>query len=192
MRAEAATALTKIGPAARLVLVAVAKTGPAGARNAATKALGKMGVPAVPELLALLRCEHADTRRAAAEALTPFKAGDRAVVEALADGLQDQDEFVRLRCAEALQEIGWAAKPAVPQLRAVLLDINYNVRWVAFNTLLDIGADPRPFLIRLTMCAGRRASSSKRWAWMPGTPRQCCGSLRKAKTIMSPRRRATH
>jgi len=103
--------------------------------KAAAAALGEIGAPAVPGLLAALRDAEEDVRREAAWVLG--KIGDAAAVPGLLAALHDADVDVRVAAAAALGQIGDAT--AVPGLLAALHDADVDVRWTAARALERIG-----------------------------------------------------
>ena len=103
--------------------------------KAAAAALGEIGAPAVPGLLAALRDAEEDVRRKAAWVLG--KIGDAAAVPGLLAALHDADVDVRVAAAAALGQIGDAT--AVPGLLAALHDADVDVRWTAARALERIG-----------------------------------------------------
>ena len=71
-------------------------------RLANVKALGKMGVPAIPALTALLHDRDRNIRQAAAVALGEMGSNAKAAVPSLTELLNDQDSWVRAFTALAL------------------------------------------------------------------------------------------
>jgi HEAT repeat protein len=112
-------------------------------REAAAKALGEIGAPAVPGLLAALGDADADVRRMAAAALGEI--GDAAAVPGLLAALRDANWYVSKAAEAALGEIGDAA--AVPGLLAALGDADWYVRKAAAAALGQIGAPAVPGLL---------------------------------------------
>jgi HEAT repeat protein len=102
--------------------------------KAAAAALGEIGAPAVPGLLAALRDAEEDVRRMAAAALGEI--GDAAAVPGLLAALGDASWYVREAAAAALGQIG---APAVPGLLAALRDAEEDVRREAAKALRRIG-----------------------------------------------------
>jgi len=110
--------------------------------KAAAAALGEIGAPAVPGLLAALRDAEEDVRRAAAAALG--KIGDAAAVPGLLAALGDAGWYVREAAAAALGQIG---APAVPGLLAALRDADADLRRAAAAALKQIGTPAVPGLL---------------------------------------------
>jgi len=100
----------------------------------ATKALVKIGKPAVQPLIAALKDENLYVRLNAAKALGNIT--DPRAVEPLIAALKDENRWVRKNVAEALVKIG---EPAIKPLIAALKDENSDVRWMATKALVKIG-----------------------------------------------------
>jgi HEAT repeat protein len=129
-------------------------------RAAAARALGQIGAPAVPGLLAALRDAEEDVRRAAAAALGEI--GDAAAVPGLLAALGDAEEDVREAAAAALGQIG---APAVPGLLAALRDADWRVRREAAKALRRIGdAAAVPGLLAALRDADWRVRREAAWA----------------------------
>jgi hypothetical protein len=92
-----------LGSPAVKPLIAALKDENSDVRKAAADALVKIGAPAVEPLIAALKDENSDVRQAAAKALG--KIGDPRAVEPLIAALKDKD--VRKAAAEALGRLGW-------------------------------------------------------------------------------------
>jgi HEAT repeats len=106
-------------------------------RIMAITALGEIGSPsAVAFLSNLLSTEiRRDVRVAVISALSQFgKQG----VPTLINALKDKDWYIRYQAANALGEIGFAAKDALPALNDAVKDKNVNVRAAATSTLEEI------------------------------------------------------
>jgi HEAT repeat protein len=86
-------------------LVGAVAAGDAALREAAAKALSKIGEPAVEPLIAVLADRQTATRRAAAQALGLI--GDPRAVGPLAALCQDQSAAVRKAAAAALDSLDW-------------------------------------------------------------------------------------
>jgi HEAT repeat protein len=94
---------------------------------------------AVPALIAALKDENVEVRRAAARSLSNHR--DRRAVPALIEALKDSDAEVRMCAADALGE--FADARAVPGLAALLKDGSKDVRRAALGAL-DEFADQVP------------------------------------------------
>jgi HEAT repeat protein len=122
-----------------------------GALRSARAELGRMSLKwhdkqgedttniAVPALIAALKDENVEVRRAAARSLSNHR--DRRAVPGLIEALKDSDAEVRMCAAEALGE--FADPRAVPGLAALLKDGSKDVRRAALNAL-DEFADKVP------------------------------------------------
>lgn len=131
--------------AARLVEV-LGDRDATGARNAAAEALGRIGEPAIPALLALLEHDGADQRKFAAEILGGI--GSRAAERALIAALEDVDPNVQVAAAEALGRVG--AEEAASALEGVLERPDALLRLSVMEALAQLGrAPPLPVLVAL-------------------------------------------
>jgi HEAT repeat protein len=95
----------------------------------------------VNSLVASLKDERKEVRRAAAEALGRLGAEAKPTLPALVEALKDADADVRWMAADALGQIGAEAKTAVPALVEALKDP--AVRSIAIDALGGIGADAK-------------------------------------------------
>lgn len=104
VRDEAAEGLGNIGePKAVPGLLNIAKTDKGFARYTAVEALTKIGKPAIPALIEVLRVGDWDLRGRTAEALGEI--GDNTAVPALNEALKDKDKNVRQAAAKALEKL---------------------------------------------------------------------------------------
>jgi hypothetical protein len=91
-------------------------------QQAAADALGRIGPPAVPPLVAALESSDPQTRLRAAEVLARMGSDAKDAVPALTRLLDDPDEEIRKAATRALGQIGPAAEEAVPALVRALLE----------------------------------------------------------------------
>ncbi len=152
-QARAATAIGRIGPAAKDAIPALAgalSSPEASVREAAVRAIGQMGPPAketTKQLLKLLKSDKSDNvRAAAAKALGAIAPAQVQVISALTARLSDKDLFVRIAAADALGRFGADAKSAVPALVRALKDENWSIRAHAFEALGKIGKEAKAAL----------------------------------------------
>ena len=82
-------------------------------RSEAAKALGKIGLAAVPALIITLKDENSHVRSGAADALAGIGRAAAPAVPALIIALKDKNSFVRSDAADALGNIGLADAPTV-------------------------------------------------------------------------------
>lgn len=155
VRAAAADALRKIGPASAAAVRDLAeslKDSEAGVRMSAALALGRLkgeARPAVPELIAAAGDEENDTnfglytvtvRQAALSALGTAAAGTGDAVPTFTAVIENPaPDHSRALAARGLGLAGESAKPAAPQLRALLRDRNADVRVAAEEALAALG-----------------------------------------------------
>jgi HEAT repeat protein len=114
----------------------------------ASNALGRIGGPAIPALIAALRDQHVSNpwlRTCAADALKQIDASDTRSISRLVDASGDRDPLVRDAVTHALAHVG---SRAVPALIAALRDGDPLVRSGAEDALGMIGAPAMPALSR--------------------------------------------
>ncbi len=104
---------------------------------AASRALWKIGRPAVPALLAALGEPRSEVRREAARTLGLI--GAPAAVPALAKALDDPDAVVRLKAGEALGRIGPPAEPAADALARLLGEPDEHLQTAGADAIRGIG-----------------------------------------------------
>jgi HEAT repeat protein len=150
----AARALGQIAPGSSdekkviAALMEVVRGGPESRRGWAAEALGEFrsaAVEAVPILIKLLSDAAVDDRfqhtSLAASALGKIAPGSRRADEALAalmPALDSKISFVRCSAAQALGLFGAKAAPAIPKIRALTDDRDWQVKNAAVNALASI------------------------------------------------------
>jgi HEAT repeat protein len=115
----------------------------------------RMGEPAVPGVVAMLRSGTPAERIAAANTLWGMGARARAAAGDLAATLDDPDADLRVSAAMALENMGPAAEPAVPALTKAVRDREMRVRQAAVKALGAIGPAAKPALPALTRALRR-------------------------------------
>jgi hypothetical protein len=90
-------------------------------QHAAADALGRIGPPAVPDLIQALRNRDPVVRKQAAEVLARMGSDAKPAVPDLVHLLDDEDESIRKEAARTLGRIGPDAAAAVPALMRTLL-----------------------------------------------------------------------
>jgi len=132
--AEAALALSMMGPEAFTPLADALVSEEAEVRKEAIRSLGKLQQRApldpaqvVPPLLDALADRDPGVRAIAATYLGIIHHGGEDVVPALAEMLKDGDPEVRTAAASALGSFGAEASPALPALRRAVGDKDENV-----------------------------------------------------------------
>ncbi|HEX5270862.1 MAG TPA: HEAT repeat domain-containing protein [Gemmataceae bacterium] len=160
LRVEASLALSKLGPATRSEVPSLARAlgdeNPLVRINAA-RTLFRLGPDARPAAPALIRAMKAwqnepevkpfdvSVQQVAALALGRATAGSDEGVSALVEALEGARRTdMRRTVARSLGDVGACARPAEPQLRALLRDEDDDVRDAAATALKKIGADPAP------------------------------------------------
>jgi HEAT repeat protein len=96
-------------------------------QQAAADALGRIGPPAVPPLVAALESSDPQARLRAAEVLARMGSDAKDAVPALTRLLDDPNESIRKAATRALGRIGPAAEEAVPALVRALLESESRV-----------------------------------------------------------------
>lgn len=141
-RLFAATALGNIGEPAIPELMALLRDPNKGVRDAALMAFPRVGVAAAPALLELLRDSDGVARQNAARALRGYR-GDPVAV-ALAAALKDEDVEVRRNAAQSLSVAGADNDVGAPALAAALKDADKHVVWNATFSLSQLGPRAKP------------------------------------------------
>jgi HEAT repeat protein len=157
VRIQAALALTKMAPASREAVPALAQAlsdqEPLVRMNAclALSKLGSEGQAAIPALIAAVKDESNETnldtftftiQQAAAVALGRASSGSEAAVPALTSLLQtSESESLRIMVARALGDVGPAAHSAAPMLVPLLSEPSATLRQSAGEALDKIGVD---------------------------------------------------
>lgn len=131
VRWEAMNALVKIGPPAVPVLLEVLKSGDEDLRSTTYWVLERMGLPAVPNLIKALKREDREIRSLAAYVLGNIK--EKEAVPPLIGLLKDTDLGVRWEAVRALGKIGDSR--AIPALLEILTAKNEGIRVAAVEAL---------------------------------------------------------
>lgn len=136
-------------------LIADLRGADSGKSGQANLALIRIGEPAVPELIEMLRGEDPRLRGIAASTLWGMGPKGKAAVPALAETLSDKDPALRTAAAMALESMGAEARDAVPALARVLADHDNHTRQAAVRALGAIGPAAREALPALTRATKR-------------------------------------
>lgn len=91
-------------------------------QEAAADALGRIGPPAIPQLIELLKSANPDVRLIAAQVLARMGSDAKEAVPHLIPLLKDPDERIRKAAARTLGRIGPDAAAAVPELMQALVE----------------------------------------------------------------------
>src|SRR5258708_9437524 len=126
-----------------------------GKSGQANLALIRIGEPAVPELIEMLKGEDPRLRGLAASTLWGMGPKGKAAVPALADTLSDKDPALRTAAAMALESMRVEARDPVPALPRVLGDRDNRTRQAAVKALSAICPAARQALPALTRATKR-------------------------------------
>jgi len=110
----------------------------------------RIGEPAVPPLVDMLRGSDPRLRSLAVSTLWGMGGKGRAAVPALAEALADTDPTLRTSVAMALENMGPQAGEAIPALVKALSDPNNRVRQASVKALGAIGPAATPAIPVLT------------------------------------------
>ncbi len=110
----------------------------------------RIGEPAVPALVDMLRGSDARLRTLAATTLWGMGAKGRAAAPVLGDALSDPDPELRTAAAMALENMGPPAGEAIPALVKALSDKDNRVRQASVKALGAIGPAATPAIPVLT------------------------------------------
>jgi len=91
-------------------------------QEAAAEALGRIGPPAIPQLIELLKSPDPEVRLIAAQVLARMGSDAKEAVPPLIPLLNDPDERIRKAAARTLGRIGPDAAAAVPELMQALVE----------------------------------------------------------------------
>lgn len=130
----------------------------------ANLALIRVGEPAVPQLVEMLKSDDVRIRTLAVTAFWGLGAKGQAAVPALAAALGDPVDSVRASAAMALDNMGPPAKDAVPALIRSLRDSDPKVRQWSAKALGSIGPAAEkavPALVRAARSEGQRPAAEE-------------------------------
>jgi HEAT repeat protein len=115
-------------------------------RAAAAEALPKIGPAALPVLRQYLQHERAELRRLAAEGLRQMGQGASGAVVELLRCLNTDDDLLRIACCEALHGIGIDSSRYAEPLVSLLASEDRQVRMRAMRLLVTLGQQLGPHL----------------------------------------------
>lgn len=167
VRQCAATTLGKYGHEAEIavnILSELVRDAHVDVATAATRTLGRIGVPALAALVGALRSPAKQVRREAAWALKEFGPAAAEAAPALTAALQDADLRVRMAVAHALGAIGPAAQSAIPRLIDALKNSNIIFCRLAAEALSRIGPAALPALRQESHSPDRHVRREAAWA----------------------------
>jgi HEAT repeat protein len=145
-------------------------------RNGAAEALGRLGEPAVPALIKVLKDDDASIRRYAALALARIGPQAALAVPALIERLDDSDLFVLQNTLFAFKQIGPAAEPAVGAIQSTLQQPAVSIRRSAVESLGAIGRAGMPSLLEALRDDDRGVRVDASLQLIRIDP-QCCAAL---------------
>lgn len=93
-------------------------------RERAAMALGRRKDAPIPPLLKMLESPRLESRYGACQALVALHGRGASAVDLLRKSLAEKDLWLRIKAADALASIGTPAMPAVPQLLALLAQVD--------------------------------------------------------------------
>ncbi|MBI5509595.1 MAG: HEAT repeat domain-containing protein [Deltaproteobacteria bacterium] len=126
---------------------------------AATRALGRIGRPAVPALAKALGDRRPEVRFGAASALRSIAPNVEPALPAIIRALDDELAGVRWCAAEALGTLGVKAEGAVAALARHVNDVDLGTRSSSIKALAGMGPGAAPALAPLTAALGDREAS---------------------------------
>lgn len=164
-RGQAATALGRYGPKAKMAIPALVnalKDWKTNVACAAAHSLGKVGVHSKPAVKGLLRAltkgRTVDVRKAAAQGLGMIGPNATAALPSLLRALENDDAGLRREAAQAVGKLGPKAKKHAPaRLSKLLEDPNKRVRVAAAISLIRLG-DRRPELVQALIKAVKKSN----------------------------------
>ncbi len=134
----------------QILIKALGEEDNAGLRNSATEALVKIGAPAVPDLLDVLKDGDKDERKIATDILGDI--ADQRAVEPLLSILKDPDENVRAAAAESLGMLGDTG--VIERLVEVLRDDGLVVQLSCLDALDRLNAEVPTTILSAFMGVG--------------------------------------
>src|SRR5262249_31079603 len=139
IRAGAETALVKGGRRSLPLLRRFLTSDNEDLHQQTFEIIRRIGPPAIPLLVELLRHEQVSFRRFAADALIDLPPDTKSIQPALRRALRDEDSMVAADAARALGALG---KTAIPSVRALVKSLSHeepHVRIYAAEALASIG-----------------------------------------------------
>jgi len=139
VRATAEAALVQRGAHSLPLLRRFIRSGDEELQLKTLEIIRRIGPPAIPLLVGLLRYEQLDIRRLAADALIDLAPETESIQPALRRALKDEDSMVAADAARALGALRSRASPSVPALVKALSHEEPHVRIYAAEALASIG-----------------------------------------------------
>jgi outer membrane protein assembly factor BamB/HEAT repeat protein len=139
LRAAAEAALVEEGPRSFPLLRRFLGREPEDLHAVTFRIIQRIGPPAIPLLVELLRSPSVSIRRGAVNELVDLTPHTEWIQPALQRALRDEDEVVAGDAARALGALGKRASPSVPALVATLSHADPYVRVYAAEALASIG-----------------------------------------------------
>ncbi len=169
LRAEAAWALGRLGPAAASAIPSLLRAlhdDHECVRADAASALGETGQAgrvALPDLLAKTADPRASVRWHAIDAAWKLGGHTAALLPALATALASPDAYVRAGAIWILRDLGPEARPALSALTAAARDPEPGVRAVAVQALARIGQGDPTSIAALASALRGKGDADYRW-----------------------------
>jgi len=143
LRMECVNAIASMGsraePAVPLLLALISNDKSPAVRDAAGKALGKIGYPSVPGLISLLDESSVETRIQALEAMKLTRTKSKTVRQKLLEKLEDKEALVRIKSASVHWELFRDNVPILPVLIDEITSNNHNVRIATVRLISRMG-----------------------------------------------------
>ncbi len=126
-------------PAVPLLLALISNDKSPAVRDAAGKALGKIGSPSIPGLISLLDDSSVETRIHALEAIKLTRTKSKTVREKLLKKLEDKEPLVRIKSASLIWVLFRDSVPILPVLIDEITNKNRDVRSATVQLITRMG-----------------------------------------------------
>jgi outer membrane protein assembly factor BamB len=154
VRAEAEAALVQRGARSLPLLKRFLNTDNEELQQETFEIIRRIGPPAIPLLVQLLKHQQVSFRRFAADAFIDLVPDTASIQAALGVALEDKDSMVAADAARALGALGRKASPSVRALIRALSHDEPHVRIYAAEALASIGPNAAAAVTRLTKALG--------------------------------------
>ena len=163
VRASAEAALVQRGARSLPLLRRFIRAGDEELQLKTLEIIRRIGPPAIPLLVELLRYEQLDIRRLATDALIDLAPETESIQPSLRRALRDEDSMVAADAARALGALRSSASPSVPALVKALSHEEPHVRIYAAEALASIGPKASAATMDLAKALGDRVPGV-RWS----------------------------